>query len=317
MPKILLAVDFLNLAFRAVHGYPPLTAPDGTPIGGTMGVLAMTQSLIACCGATHVAFAFESTTGTYREDAFSGYKEGRPEMSGDFHAQLALANIAVGKMGWARYRTERYEADDALVVMAHRALAAGFSHVFIATGDRDLMGAVADDITLLWTAQGMGKLTDKSHSNWFDPEKVEAKYGVRPDQIADRKALCGDTSDRIPGVPGIGEVRATPLVRDFGSFETLYAALAGVREGTADARTKEMVNAISPGVRRKLESGEASGRLSYMLGTLVADATLTPEFCPENGRLGNDDRQQTLGFLRKYGLASVERRLPATCEYGG
>ncbi len=310
MSRTFLAVDFLNLAFRAVYGYPPLTAPDGTPIGGTMGVLAMTQSLAACCDATHIAFAFESTTGTHRADAFGGYKAGRPDLDPGFRAQLHLANVAVGKMGWARYRTERYEADDALVVLTRAAIADGFEHAYIATGDRDLMGGVADDVTLLWTAQGMGKLTDRAHTNWYTPAKVEERYGVRPDQIADRKALCGDTSDAIPGVPGIGEVKAAPLIRLFGSFEALYGALAAVRDGVADAETAALVASIAPGVMRRLVAGEASGRLSHMLGSLVADAALTPAFDPEAGRLGHDDRERTLTFLRAYGLASVERRLP-------
>jgi len=308
--RTLLTVDFLNLAFRAIHGYPPLTSPEGAPVGGAFGVLAMTQSLIALCRPTVVTFAFESTTGSARTDLFPGYKEGRPEIDDSVREQIILANRAVGAMGWARYRAERYEADDALMVLARLAREAGFEHTYIATGDRDLMGAVNEQTTLLWTAQGMGKLSDREHTNWMTPAKVEARYGVPPERFVDRKALAGDASDTIPGVPGIGEVKAIRLLDRFGTFENLYDAVyMAAPDGEATPAAAAQLG-MGTGDLRKLLAGEALGRMSLDLGRLHPEVELTPFFDPQAGRLGFDDRLATLAFLRRYGMASIEKRLP-------
>jgi DNA polymerase-1 len=292
-PRILLAVDFLNLAFRAYYapGYAGLTSPDGRPSGAVFGLVAMTQSLIGVSGATHVAFAFESLEQTHRDALDEGYKAGRPAQPADFHDQVTRANKAVGAMGWARYRASRYEADDTLATLARRALAAGFEHVYIATSDKDLFGAVSERTSMLWTAAGMGKIAE----NTYTPAKVKERYGVLPEDFADWKALAGDPSDRIKGCPGIGAVNASALLAQFGTLEAMYARLDEI---------------TSASVRRKLEAGREEVTHSLAMIALNHDATLTPEFDPDAGELGADDRAKTLAFLESWGMKTVIGRLP-------
>jgi DNA polymerase-1 len=294
MRYILLAVDFDNLCHRVFHGYGEnvLTAPDGvTHVTVPHGVLNMVLSLASNCGATHVACAFESRSGTERRDMAEDYKAGRAEKDEDLRAQMELTNRAVGWVGWARYRIDRYEADDALAALARVAPAHGFAHTYIASGDKDLMGAVAADTTLLWMAGGIKKLAE----NTYTPARVEARYGVTPAQFADWKALAGDPSDNISGVPGIGERTASALIARFGSLEGIYADLG----------------AVTPAhVAAKLAAGAVAARHSLALAQLHPEAPLSPPFDPDAGRLGADDRARAIAALSHYGLRSVIGKLP-------
>jgi DNA polymerase-1 len=291
--KKLLAVDFLNLAFRAYFapGYQGLKAPDGRPSGATFGLLAMTQALIAACGATHVVFAFESKEPTWREELDPAYKIGRPVQPEEFHQQKDQSNQFIGLMGWGRYRSPRHEADDTLATLSRRALKEGFEHVYIATSDKDLFGTVTDNVSMLWTAQGMGKIKE----NTFTPTKVKEKYGVLPDLFADWKSLAGDASDKISGCPGVGPLGATSLMQAFGSVEYLYRHLDEVK---------------SVGLRNKLEAGREQVLHSHKLVTLNFEADLTPEFDPNVGELGCDDREKTKSYLESWGMRSILNRLP-------
>jgi DNA polymerase-1 len=252
----------------------------------------MTQSLIGVSHASHVAFAFESVEKTHRHELDAGYKAGRPEQPADFEAQVELANKAVGAMGWARYRAPGYEADDTLAALAVRAVDAGFDHVFVATSDKDLFGVVDEHVSMLWTAQGMGKIAQ----NTYNRAKVIERYGVPPETFSDWKALAGDPSDRISGCPGIGDKGASALLGQFGTIESLYARLDEVK---------------SASMRRKLEAGREAVRHSHAMVHLVPDAELTPPFDPDAGELGRDNRPRTLAFLESWGMKSVIRRLPA------
>ena len=294
MQRILLAVDFDNLCHRIFHGYGEhiLTAPDGvTLVTVPQGVLSMILSLATNCGATHVACAFESRNGTERRDMAADYKAGRAEKDEGLLAQMELTNRAVGWVGWARYRIDRYEADDTLAALARVAAEAGFFHTYIATGDKDLMGAVDADTTMLWLAGGMKKLPE----NTYTPARVLARYGVSPAQFADWKALAGDPSDNISGVPGIGDKTASTLIARYGSLEGIYANLPEIAPAHVAA---------------KLAAGEAAARQSLLLARLHPEAPLTPPFDPQAGRLGTDDRARTIAALERYGLRSIIRRLP-------
>lgn len=293
MEKTLLVIDFNNLCHRIFHGYKDtvLTAPDGRAVTVVHGLLGMTFTLAAYCGATHVAAAFESRTQTHRAARFAGYKAGRPELDPSLREQMELANAAVGRLGFARYRADRYEADDTLAALAVTAVKEGFAHVYLATGDKDLMGAVDEHVTVLWVARGLSELREHT----YVPAKVEARFGIRPDQFADWRALVGDPSDKIPGAPGIGDKGATELIMAFGSIEGIYANLAAVRR---------------PGVRSILANNEELIRLSLELSQLHPEATLTPDFDPDAGELGHDERAKTLAWLNHYGLRSVINRLP-------
>lgn len=304
MKRRLLLVDFLNLAFRAYYSPgPELNAPNGVPTGAVHRFISMTQALIAHSRATHVAFAFDSEGPTFRADLFDGYKKGRAETPEGFDEAISLMNRAAGRLGYARYRAEGFEADDVLAALAVQAAALDF-HVFIGTGDKDLFGTVSEHTTMLWTAQGMGKIA----VNTFGPDEVEAKFGVRPERFADLKALVGDHSDRIPGCPKVGEAIGPWLIQTFGSFSALYEALHAWVDRSVETYGPSLVETIPSRYHKALLAGEETARLSLVLATLRLDAPVTLD--QDAGRQGADDRATCLAFLQHYGLAVAERRLP-------
>lgn len=305
----LLLIDFLNLAFRAFHAIPPLTsppredAPEGEDIALTHGVLSMTAGLIRAAGASHVAFAFDSRTPTFRAELRTLYKAQRKEPDQSLIAQLPRASQAIGMMGYGRYRADGFEADDVLATLAHQAEQANsFEHVFIATADRDLLSATSPHTTLLWTGRGISNLV------WYTPDKVREVYQLEPEQMVELKALVGDSSDNFPGCPGIGPKGATDLLVRYGTVANIY----------------EHLDELKPGPRKKLTAllGESTAadqqpqtarelvELCHRLAGLRRDAPVLLD--PESGRLGADDREQTIGYLRTLGLNSIVAKLPPT-----
>ena len=288
-----LVLDHNNFVHRSFHTYGKqgLTAPDGTPTGVAFGVLSMALTLIRELNPTHVAVCFESTMPSHRKGRFAEYKAQRGPMDEALIAQLDSANIATGKMGWARYRAQGYEADDAMAVVAHQAIAAGFDHVWIATGDHDLLGAVDEHISVLMMGGG---IKEAAAAPWT-PEKVQTKYGVGPAHIPDFKALVGDSTDNYPGVLGIGPGKAAPLLAQYGSLAGIYAHLDEVEPKS---------------VRERLRAGEDMAWLCLELATLETKAILTPPFDPNAGELARFNRAHTEAYLRRMGMNSLIGRLP-------
>jgi DNA polymerase-1 len=313
MPEpCLLLIDFPNLAFRAHfvkkkdaqgNDMPELTAPDGTIVGPLHRFLSMTLALAKEVRATHWAFAFDSAGPTFRALLDPEYKAGRPEAGDEFHASARLMNIAAGKLGCARFRAEGFEADDALAALAAQAEAHGF-RAAIATGDKDMMGAVTDRTELVWTAQGMAKIRE----NRYTPAMVAAKYGVPPDRIADWKALAGDSGDNIKGCPGIGPGTATTLLTAYDSLDGVFAASHAAADDPEGFEASVFRGVVAARFRNSLAAGEEMSRKSLVMATLRRDAPVV--FDPAEGVVGGGDRAALLAFLRRYALASIESRLP-------
>lgn len=288
-----LILDHNNFVHRSYHTYGKqgLSAPDGTLTGVAFGVLSMALTIINELKPTHVVVCFESTMPSHRKGKFEDYKAQRGPMEEELKLQLDGANIATGRMGWARYRAQGYEADDAMAVVAHSAIAAGFDQAWIATGDRDLLGAVTDQISVLMMG---GNIKDAVAQPWT-PLKVQQKFGVPPARIPDLKALVGDSTDNYPGVPGIGPAKAEPLLAQYGSLQGIYDHL-------------EEITPVS--VRERLRAGQEMAWLCLELATLETKAILTPPFDPNAGELAVMDRVRTEAYLRKMGMNSLVSRLP-------
>ncbi len=294
----LLVVDFANLAHRAYfagRGNPSF-APDGRPVFLVRAFLRFVLTRIREERASHVALAFESTTGSRRRDLHPDYKPRRAEEPDDLVPQLRDANIAAGRMGWARYRAEGWEADDAMAGIADAALASGFDEVLLHTGDHDLLGMVGDRVAVLIPRAGGG--IDR-----FEPTDVEERspYRVPPAQVADVKALIGDTTDGYGGVRGIGPAAGPDLVRRFGSVAGIYERIDEVTAG---------------GVRKRLLAGREEAFRCLDLATLRRDAPLTPSFDPEAGRVGAHDRARAAAWLASMGLADMVRLAESTALEG-
>ena len=294
----LLVVDFANLAHRAYFAGrgSPATAPDGRPVFLVATFLRMVLARIRDERATHVALAFESTTGSRRRELHPDYKPRKPGEPDDLLPQLRDANIAAGRLGWARYRAEGWEADDAMAGIAAAAVAAGFDEVLLLTGDHDLLGVVGERVTVLMPRTG--GLFER-----FGPAEVEARspYRVTPERVADVKALIGDSTDGYGGVRGIGPTAGPDLIRRFGSLAALYERIDEVE---------------AAGVRARLIAGREDAFRCLDLATLRRDAPLTPAFDPDAGRVGAHDTDRAAAWLRAMGLPELVRALPAAVPAG-
>jgi DNA polymerase-1 len=287
----LLVVDFANIAHRAYFAGRgrPAFAPDGRPVFLVSTFLRLVLARIREEQATHVALAFESTTGSRRRDIDPGYKPRKAEEPGDLVPQLRDANIAAGRLGWARYRAEGWEADDAMAGIADAAVAAGFDEVLLLTADHDLLGMVSDRVAVLRPRSGGG--VDR-----YDAAAVEQRspYRVAPGQVADVKALIGDSTDGYGGVRGIGPSVGPDLVRRFGSLAALYDRLPEVE---------------AEGVRNRLIAGREDAFRCLDLATLRRGAPLSPGFDPDAGRVGGHDRGRVASWLTAMGLPELIRTL--------
>ena len=285
----LLVVDFANIAHRAYFAGrgSPVFAPDGRPVFLVRTFLRLLLARIRTEEATHVALAFESTTGSRRRDLYPGYKPRGAQEPDDLLPQLRDANIAAGRLGWARYRAEGWEADDAMAGIAVAAVAAGFDHVLLFTADHDLLGMADERVAVLRPKVGGGV-------ERYGPAEVETSspYRVPPALVADVKALIGDATDGYAGVRGIGPAAGPELIRRFGSLAALYDRLDEVE---------------AAGVRNRLLAGREDAFRCLDLATLRRDAPLTPAFDPDAGRVGVHDRDRLAGWLGPLGLGDLVR----------
>lgn len=190
----LILVDGSSYLYRAYHAFPPLTNSAGEPTGAMYGVLNMLRSLILQYQPTHAAVVFDAKGKTFRDELFEHYKSHRPPMPDDLRAQIEPLHAMVKAMGLPLLAVSGVEADDVIGTLAREAEKMG-RPVLISTGDKDMAQLVTPGITLINTMT----------NTILGPEEVVTKYGVPPELIIDFLALMGDSSDNIPGVPGVGE----------------------------------------------------------------------------------------------------------------
>lgn len=203
----LILVDGSSYLYRAYHAFPPLTNSAGEPTGAMYGVLNMLRSLILQYQPTHAAVVFDAKGKTFRDELFEHYKSHRPPMPDDLRAQIEPLHTMVKAMGLPLLAVSGVEADDVIGTLAREAEKLG-RPVLISTGDKDMAQLVTPGITLINTMT----------NTILGPEEVVAKYGVPPELIIDFLALMGDSSDNIPGVPGVGEKTAQALLQGLGGW---------------------------------------------------------------------------------------------------
>ncbi|HDU8647912.1 DNA polymerase I [Morganella morganii] len=250
----LILVDGSSYLYRAYHAFPPLTNSAGQPTGAMYGVLNMLRSLIMQYEPSHVAVVFDAKGKTFRDELFEAYKSHRPPMPDDLREQIAPLHDMVVAMGMPLLSVSGVEADDVIGTLAKQAAAEGRA-VLISTGDKDMAQLVTPDITLINTM----------NNTILGPEEVETKYGVPPSLIIDYLALMGDSSDNIPGVPGVGEKTAQVLLQGLGSLDDIYADLDKIA-GLSFRGAKT----LAP----KMETNKEMAYLSYTLATIKTDVEL-------------------------------------------
>ncbi|SNY77930.1 DNA polymerase I [Enterobacter sp. CC120223-11] len=250
----LILVDGSSYLYRAYHAFPPLTNSAGEPTGAMYGVLNMLRSLIMQYQPTHAAVVFDAKGKTFRDELFEHYKSHRPPMPDDLRAQIEPLHAMVKAMGLPLLAVSGVEADDVIGTLAREAEKAG-RPVLISTGDKDMAQLVTPNITLINTMT----------NTVLGPEEVVTKYGVPPELIIDFLALMGDSSDNIPGVPGVGEKTAQALLQGLGGLDTLYAEPEKIA-GLTFRGAKTMA--------AKLEQNKEMAYLSYKLATIKTDVEL-------------------------------------------
>ena len=295
----LMILDGNSIVNRAFFGVRPLTAPDGTPTNALYGFLAILQRLLDEQKPEALCVSFDLKAPTFRHRAYEGYKAKRAGMPEELAAQMPILKELLDAMGVKRYELEGYEADDILGTAARICEEKGWDCVIV-TGDKDSLQLVSERTSVCNVKTRMGQ----TETILYTPQVFESEYGFAPAKMVDLKALMGDSSDNIPGVPGIGEKTAMDLLHRYGSLDGIY--------GDLDALD------VKEGVRKKLREGEKSARLSYWLATILREVPLpfepaenlwdhayTPGLYPLMLRLG------FAKFIEKWGLEPTEEAVAA------
>ncbi|MCE9966954.1 DNA polymerase I, partial [Lelliottia amnigena] len=274
----LILVDGSSYLYRAYHAFPPLTNSAGLPTGAMYGVLNMLRSLILQYQPSHAAVVFDAKGKTFRDELFEDYKSHRPPMPDDLRAQIEPLHAMVKAMGLPLLAVSGVEADDVIGTLAREAEKLG-RPVLISTGDKDMAQLVTPGITLINTMT----------NTILGPDEVVTKYGVPPELIIDFLALMGDSSDNIPGVPGVGEKTAQALLQGLGGLDTLYAESDKIAGLTfRGAKT----------IAAKLEQNKEVAYLSYKLATIKTDVEL--ELTCEQLEVQQPIAEELLGLFKQY-----------------
>ncbi|MGB3738546.1 MAG: DNA polymerase I [Pontixanthobacter sp.] len=286
-------VDGSAYIFRAYHRLPPLTDPDGTPVGAVYGYTTMlwklADDLDAADGPTHLAVILDKSSHSFRNDIYPDYKANRPDPPEDLVPQFPLIRDATRAFSLECIEEEGLEADD-LIASYARAAAAKNWDVTIVSSDKDLMQLIGegDDTS------GRIDMLDTMKSQRIGIPEVEAKFGVAPDLVGDVLALMGDSVDNIPGIFGIGPKTATKLIQDHGS-------LAGALNAAADMKKSKL--------KERLIEQRENAELSRVLVTLKEDCALPVPL--DDFALDGVPPEPLAAFLEKHGFSSLLRRLDA------
>ena len=284
----LLLVDGYGLIFRAYHAMPPsLTTSKGEQTNAVYGFATMLLDVLRREQPDCAVIALESGP-TFREQEFADYKAHRAPMPDDLRSQIARVEALIEALNIPIERVEGYEADDVIGTLSRRCADEGY-RVVIVTGDSDLLQLVGDDVSVVLPgAQRFGEIRA------FDLDGVRARYGFGPERVPDYKALVGDTSDNIPGVPGIGDKTAKQLIAQFGGIEEIIARVDEI----TPTRARNAVAAHTDEARRSLR-----------LATIVRDLPIP--FDPERAAVGNYQRDRVAEIFRELEFSpSLLGRLP-------
>ncbi len=281
-------VDGSGFLFRAFHALPLLTRPDGTPVNAVLGFTNMLLKLLDDLQATHVAVIFDSARESFRNEIFPEYKANRPDPPEELIPQFPLVREATRAFKVACLEQPGFEADDLIATYARRAQADGFD-VMIVSSDKDLMQLVSDRVSMF----------DALKNRRIGPAEVKEKFGVGPERVVDVQALAGDSTDNVPGVPGIGVKTAAQLIQAYGDLESLLARASEIKQ---------------PKRRQSLIDFAEQARLSRELVRLRDDV---PMEVPVPGLLRQDpDPAQLLAFLDEQGFRSVMAKVQSRLASG-
>ena len=251
----LMVLDGNSILNRAYYGIRPLSTRDGLYTHAVYGFITTLQRLLDEENPEALCVTFDRREPTFRHRADAEYKAQRKPMPPELAMQLPVMKQVLSAMSVPCYELAGYEADDLIGTISRKCQAAGWDCVIV-TGDKDSLQLITDRTKVKLVSTRMGQTTTKD----MTPETFREQYGFDPIHMIDLKALMGDTSDNIPGVPGVGEKTAMALVQEYGTIDEIYRLLPDLH--------------AKPAAIRKLTEGEESARHSYWLATIVTDAPL-------------------------------------------
>lgn len=283
----LMILDGNSIINRAFYGIRMLNAPDGTPTNAVYGFLSTFRRVFDLAQPQAVCVAFDVHAPTFRHEQYALYKAQRKPMPEELAVQMPLLKQTLDYMGVRRLELAGWEADDLLGTVARRCEAAGWT-CDVVTGDKDSLQLITDSTHVFNVKTRMGQ-TDTIE---YTPERFREEYGFDPIRMIDLKALMGDSSDNIPGVPGIGEKTAKDLLVRFGTVADIYRDLDALD--------------IKPGVRKKLTEGRESAQLSFDLATIRTDAPI--DFALESAIWDHDYQPELYDWFRRLNFTSLSEK---------
>ena len=283
----LMLLDGNGLIYRGYFALPPLTTSKGELVNAVFGFCSIVLRGIQDLKPDYVAVAFDLQGPTFRHEQYAEYKATRQRMPDDLRDQFPKVREVVKALRIPVYELQGYEADDVIGTIVVDAEKRGLDTTIV-TGDLDMLQLVTDQTRLMTTRSGV------ENTILYDPARIRERYDLVPDQMIDYKALKGDPTDNIPGVPGVGEKTAAKLIREFGTLEALY----------------ERIDEVKPDkLRDKLIENREAVFMGKDLTTIVRD--LPVEFDLEAARLGDYDRETVIRLFREYEFRTLIERLPA------
>ena len=266
-----------------------LSLTDGTPTGGVYGFAAIAMEIVRKLDPTKVVVAWDSPTSANKRRAlYPEYKAGRVKPGEDFYTQIPLLKELVSSLGWSFVEIDNYEADDIIGTLSLQADEASDYETYIISSDLDML-QIVDSNTFMWRIlKGFSKIEE------INVAEVEAKYGIKKSQFLDLKALKGDSSDNIPGVPGIGEKTAAKLLNEYGDLDNIYNNL----------------DQITGSTHAKLEAGKDSAYLSKKLAQIMFDAPVKLTDIPDF----HFNLDQVISGLKKLEFNSLVRKVNSSPE---
>jgi DNA polymerase-1 len=284
-------IDGKSVFYRGYYAMSYLSTKDGTPTGGVFGFATMALEVMRRLKPDYVAVAWDKPKTNIRRrlELYPEYKAGRKPAPPDFYDQIPMLHELLNAFGWPLYELDDYEADDIMGTLAVQADKAGLETMLI-TSDLDMLQMIDDNIHVYALKTGL------SNIELYSPKSFEAKYGIKVNQFLDLKSIKGDSSDNIPGVPGIGEKGAVELLQTYQTLDGIY----------------ENIDLIKDSLRKKLVEGRESAYLSKELARIWIDAPIELDLNAVDGSKIKPD--QVIDLLEKLEFKSLLKNLPETMQ---
>ncbi len=291
--KRFIIIDGNAIIHRAYHALPPMTTKKGLLVNAVYGFTSMLLRVWRDLKPEYIAVTFDMAGPTFRHKKYEQYKATRVKADQELYDQIPLVHDLVSAFNIPIFEKQGYEADDVIGTVVKKNKSDANLEIMIVTGDKDTLQLIDDNVKVFTLRKGM------SDTVIYDAEAVKENFGFTPEQTIDYKALRGDSSDNIPGVPGIGEKTAVELLQMFGSIKEIYKKL----------NKKGIETKIRPGVVKKLRDGEESAKISFDLATIDQNVPGV-DFNLEDCRAKDFDREKVVKLFQELDFVSLLRRLP-------